>query len=127
MVDCTLVDCSATSTETLGDAANANAILSTATLDQLGDFLGTTVGDISGGFGSTSPTLADLGAFLGTSVGDLFTDLNPDTPGFPSMTLSDLLAGSPPPPRTRGSQWTWPICRLVNPRVPAARRPTPRP
>ncbi len=97
VVDCTLVDCSATSTQTLGDAANANAILSTATLDQLGDFLGTTVGDISGGFGSTSPTLADLGAFLGTSVGDLFTDLNPDTPGFPSMTLSDLLAGIAPP------------------------------
>ena len=109
VVDCSLVDCSATSTQTLGDAANANAILSTATLDQLGDFLGTTVGDISGGFGSTSPTLADLGAFLGTSVGDLFANLNPDTPGFPSITLSDLLAGIAPP-----TSYPWQSVDLTN-------------
>ncbi len=96
VVDCTVpgVDCSATSTQTLADAAAAGAIASTATLNDLGPFLGTTLGSL-GFYGTT--TLADLGTFLGTTVGQLLADLDAAVPGFPTLTLSDLLAGLTPP------------------------------
>ena len=97
VVDCTKVDCSATSSATLGDAAAAGALLPTSTLADLGLFLSATLGDISPGFGPTSPTLADLPGFLGTTLGELMAGINPNSPDFPTLTLADLLTGIAPP------------------------------
>jgi hypothetical protein len=89
VVDCLLVDCSATTTATLGDAADKGAIRNTATLDQLGQFLGTALGDVAAS-SQFNMTFGDLGAYLGSTLGDLLPALGstPDT-----FTLSDLLLG----------------------------------
>ena len=73
VVDCTLVDCSVTSTATLGDASS-----------------------IVGGILSTA-SLFDLGAFFCTALGQFLSSLNYSLPGFPTLTLNDLLAALTPP------------------------------
>ena len=99
MVDCTEVNCGATASTTLSDAQAKGAILATATLGDLGPFLATPLSQL-GSYGTA--TLADLGSYLGTTVGQLLAGINPSTPDFPTLTLSDLLAGLLPPPPTPG-------------------------
>ena len=137
-----VVDCSTysqCSSATLGQAAEAGAILSGAELGDLGTYGSTTLGDLPAGaiaattpqttlgqlgtYGSTtlgdlpasaiaattpqttlgqlgtygSTTLGDLTTYNGITLGQLLQELNTSGPGFPVVTLGDLLLSTVPP------------------------------
>ena len=120
MVDCSTY--SQCSTATLGQAAQAGAILPAAELDDLGTYGSTTLGQL-GTYGSTtlgdlpasaiasttpqttlgqlgtygSTTLGDLTTYNGLTLGQLLEELNTAAPGFPAVTLGDLLLSTVPP------------------------------
>ena len=103
IVNCATVDCTATSAATLASAEQAGAILSSATLDQLGPYLGTALGQL-GSYGNA--TLSDLGPFLGTLLGDLLTNLSGSDIDF---YLGDVLLGLVPP-----TSYPWQDVNLSN-------------
>jgi hypothetical protein len=77
------------------DGGNYNG----TTLGQLaaadgGNYNGTTLGQL-GTYGAT--TLGELGSYNGTTLAQLLSELETSTPGFPDITLGDLLLSTVPP------------------------------
>jgi Bacterial Ig-like domain (group 3) len=109
-----VVDCSSygqCASATLGQAAQAGAILAGADLGDLGTYGSTTLGDLPasaiaatvpqttlgelGTYGTT--TLGDLTTYDGLTLGELLQELDTSAPGFPAVTLGDLLLSMVPP------------------------------
>ena len=81
-----VVDCSTYSlctTATLGQAAAAGALLAGADLGDLGTYNGTTLGQ--------------LGTYNSMTLGELLAEVDTSAPGFPSITMGDLLLSMLPP------------------------------
>lgn len=88
VVDCGVMDCTSTSTQTLGNAADADAIRLGATLDDIIDNLDPFVfGDLNF---YDDVTLGDIAEFGDTTIGDLI-DHAAEAVG--DMTLADILIG----------------------------------
>ena len=109
VVNCsTFLQCSSA---TLGQAAEAGVILPGANLGDLGTYGSTTLGELPasaiadttpqttlgqlGTYGST--TLGDLTTYNGMTLGQLLQEVNTSAPGFPAVTLGDLLLSTVPP------------------------------
>ncbi len=78
----------------------------TTTLGQLGTYNGTTLGQL-GTYGTT--TLGQLGTYDGMTLAQLLSDLNTSAPGFPSITLGDLLLSMVAP-----ASYPWQSVSLTN-------------
>ena len=109
VVNCsTFLQCSSA---TLGQAAEAGAILPGANLGDLGTYGSTTLGDLpASAIAATTPqttlgqlgtygitTLGDLATYNGMTLGQLLQEVNTSAPGFPAVTLGDLLLSTVPP------------------------------